>query len=499
MDRDLEKKIFLLLGAYFLLQLIIRLLVSPSLELDEAEQLLLTQQPSLGYGSQPPLYTWLLSGLFHLFGVHIFSLALLKNLLLFCTYVLVYRCARSQGFGIPASAATMLSLFFIPQIAWESQRDLTHSVLVTTLTAATIFCWMRLRQDQSNANFVLVGLCWGMGLLGKYNFGIFLVSLLAASLTIAEYRNLILTPRIMLSVTTMLTVVAPHVIWAATHLPLLMTSSGKFKQAARGSYLLSITQGVGSLVLAALAFSAPILIIYLFVRYWNRAALHADISVVQLRPLAPNLLLHCILFSMAVCLFMVFAFQVTVFKDRWMQPLLFFLPLALLPAMESALTYKRARLIRVLAGLSAVLVLVGLSLRAIAAPYTGSVTRFNMPYIELVSQLTAQVKLADIILAENSLLGGNLKLQYPSVPVAITGGAGLFHARQPDSILVVWQDTSNWKQNENLVALVNKMVGDMVSETTYSKVQTQFRFVPAKTMSVFSALISRKTPTANHK
>jgi 4-amino-4-deoxy-L-arabinose transferase-like glycosyltransferase len=75
MERRDVQRIVVVLGIYFLLQLIIRLLISPNLELDEAEQLLLTQQLSLGYGSQPPLYTWLLSGLFSLFGVSIFSLA----------------------------------------------------------------------------------------------------------------------------------------------------------------------------------------------------------------------------------------------------------------------------------------------------------------------------------------------------------------------------------------------------------------------------------------
>src|SRR5437868_3512212 len=50
---------FALLGCYFLLQTLFRTLVSDSAELDESEQLLWAQAWQWGYGSDPPLYTWL--------------------------------------------------------------------------------------------------------------------------------------------------------------------------------------------------------------------------------------------------------------------------------------------------------------------------------------------------------------------------------------------------------------------------------------------------------
>src|SRR5262245_21622617 len=74
---------------YFGAHLLSRVLVSDALELDEAEQTLWTQQLHAGYGAQPPLYTWLQWGVFQLFGVSVFSLALLKNLLLALTYTFV--------------------------------------------------------------------------------------------------------------------------------------------------------------------------------------------------------------------------------------------------------------------------------------------------------------------------------------------------------------------------------------------------------------------------
>src|SRR5512133_574724 len=62
---------------------VLRTVLSPTANLDEAEQLMLTQDWALGYGPQPPLYTWLQACVFQVFGVSIFSLAVLKNGLLF--------------------------------------------------------------------------------------------------------------------------------------------------------------------------------------------------------------------------------------------------------------------------------------------------------------------------------------------------------------------------------------------------------------------------------
>ena len=60
-------KIFCLLAAYFLAHVVVRVTISDSLELDEAEQLVLGQALSWGYGTKPPLYSWLQIGFFRIF------------------------------------------------------------------------------------------------------------------------------------------------------------------------------------------------------------------------------------------------------------------------------------------------------------------------------------------------------------------------------------------------------------------------------------------------
>lgn len=80
---------------YFALQLAARVWASGSVELDEAEQLIWTQHLRLGYGPQPPLYTWVQWAFFEVFGVSVFALALLKNLLLLGTYSFTFLDRKS--------------------------------------------------------------------------------------------------------------------------------------------------------------------------------------------------------------------------------------------------------------------------------------------------------------------------------------------------------------------------------------------------------------------
>jgi len=75
--------LLLVFAGYFLLQAISRGLISETLGMDDAQESLLAQKWSWGYGPQPPLYTWLVIIFSNIFGLSSFTMALLKNALLF--------------------------------------------------------------------------------------------------------------------------------------------------------------------------------------------------------------------------------------------------------------------------------------------------------------------------------------------------------------------------------------------------------------------------------
>jgi 4-amino-4-deoxy-L-arabinose transferase-like glycosyltransferase len=487
MERNDVQRIVAALGIYFLLHLGIRLIFYSSPELDEAEQLLLAQQLSFGYGSQPPLYTWLVAGLFKLFGVSIFCLALLKNTLLFSTYLLTYHAARGFGYDRTQSVVAMLSLLFIPQIAWESQRDLTHSVLAVTLVAATIVSLLKAKREPSTHNYLLLGLCWGAGFLAKYNYAVFWGSLVIASLTITEYRSLLLRRRAVYAFGMMLTVVAPHAIWAATHIPALMSSSSKFKQAVHKSYVASVLKGTSSLLLAAVAFAGPLLLIYGLLWYRRRRDQLRQSSSSQ----SPALLLRCVLISLLICLLMVLVFRVTAFKDRWMQPILFFLPLVLMPFVGTVLATHKARIVRLLALFVACLTLTGMALRVELATAMGSKHRFNLPYRVMLDQLAPLVAASELVLAPNAALGGLLRLQYPETHITCPGVVKMYHNESPSQMLVVWQNKLTEQQGQDIWPIAVQMMGGLPVVSSGRTVTASYDDDSADSLQITSVLLTR--------
>ena len=76
-------------------------------------------------------------------GNGVVALALFKNSLLLASLVFTYLAVREIVDDERVALVAMFSMLLFPQITWESQRDLTHSVLATALAAATFFVALR--------------------------------------------------------------------------------------------------------------------------------------------------------------------------------------------------------------------------------------------------------------------------------------------------------------------------------------------------------------------
>src|SRR3989338_3923217 len=115
---DFEKKFIFLVLVYFTLQIIVRTFISGSLEFDEAEQVLFSQQLSLGYGPQPPLYEWLQKLFFSVFGLNVFSLSLFKNILFVIIYSFLFKSARLVLKNDKQAGLASLLLLLTHTYAW---------------------------------------------------------------------------------------------------------------------------------------------------------------------------------------------------------------------------------------------------------------------------------------------------------------------------------------------------------------------------------------------
>jgi hypothetical protein len=405
----------LLVAAYFVLQTISRVVLSASLELDEAEQVFVFQRLQLGYDTQPPLYAWLQWLMFSVFGVNLFALSAFKNLLLFATYYGMYRLARPL-IGTAGAIVAAASLILFPQIAWESQRDLTHSVLLAAIASLTLWCYFALLRNPGAVRYALLGLLIGLGLQSKYNFAMFAGGVAVASLLVPEHRRIVWNRKIAVALAVAALCLLPHGLWLLDHFG---TAAGgtlhKMQEGVDdGGYLRNVGRGLRSMLTAALAFLTPMWIVYgLAARRCMRQA-----ATGWRNPDARFFVwLYAACFAAMIAL--VLTGEVGKIKDRWMQPLLFSVPLAfflLLPACANAVVHRR--ILRVAAAF-AVLILLALPLRTEVGRLLGRQVRTHLPYPELAAQIARRFPQAGVVVAGDRQSAGNLFFQRPSLPTRL--------------------------------------------------------------------------------
>ena len=399
------------IATYFVFQVVLRLTLGDSLELDEAEQMILGQRLQAGYTGQPPLYTWLQIGFFAVFGHGVLALTLLKNLLLFLTFAGSFFAARQLGIRAALASASALSLLLLTDIGWESQRDLTHSVLVTSMAALTLWlgCTMASGEVQLK-HYALFGVLIGLGALSKPNYLFFLAALVLSLYSLD--RRLILRPAFLLSLLIATVLVSPYALWMSETTGVATSSMGKLDTTGPVS-LENLARNLAALGTAVLQFGVLFVVLFVAtVRVWPRGWSPRDAAG---KPAPVLLLLRLFWFSLAILLAYLLITGASTFKGRWLLPLLFYLPLlffALAPtdAFSERVVRRYAKVLLA----AAILVSVGLFARVYVGPFFDKYTKPHFPAAELARVLDERIEGRWPIVAENSLIAGNLKLHLPA-------------------------------------------------------------------------------------
>lgn len=453
---DSRRAFFSLLAVYFFLQLVLRLSMPDSLDLDEAEQIFQAQWWLLGYGPQPPLYNWLQKIFLGIFGQHILALSLFKNLLLLTTWSSIYLVARRVLDSNRLAALATLSLVFIPQISWESQRDLSHSVIVTTLSILTFYQGFRVIEKPVVQNYLLLGLVVGLGCNTKYSYLLFVAALFVAALSIADIRRQLLRPMLIPAALIALAISAPHWWWLADNLGLASDSTiSKLMRPSDQSFLALRWEGLFSLLTASLQFIALFAVVFagFFVRIGTRST--------ESRNLAEQLLWRYFVALAGLFLLFILLTGVNFIKDRWMQPLLLVVPIAAFAFWGR----ERTRVYRAYA-LSALvfmaLIPCLLALRIVAVDVTGRPERLNMPYGELVTEAFPDQQPA-LVLTERVRTAGNIRLQMAQARVLTAERMDMGSWTVPDTgeTWMIWNATGLDKIPEELATAVNQLEPEM--------------------------------------
>ncbi len=501
-QKDLTLKFFLALCSYFTLHIALRVTLSGSLDYDEAEQALLSQWLLAGYTEQPPLYTWIQYFLFALFGKNVFAVSLLKNGLLLLTYICVFFAAKEILRDTRSAILAALSLLLIPQIGWESQRDMTHTTLVVFAAAATLWQVMRLIKTQSLTNYCILGLLLGTGILAKANFALFLAVLLLTLSSFSEGRKLIFSKKICAGLLITIAFGGTYFLWISGNQDIVFSSTHKFEREI-GNYW---TKGTASLIGTSFQFLTPLWLICLciFPAGFSLKQNHEDCFHRQF-------INRYMLFLFLVLFVVVLAGKVTFVKDRWLQPLLFVAPIfffaRLSPITITPTRYKLFLRIVAVAALAIYLAftirVVGasyaesfyrlkldiefaLNTRVVAAPYTGSFSRLNFPFNTFAEEMRRLGFANGLIISDNRFIAGNLHIQFPGSAALIPEYRfeRLVDRTRYSQAAVVWQAAQSLAIPADLQIFLEKTYNIKVADYPIYYLEHPYLFARSETVAL---------------
>jgi len=395
--------------------------VSSALKWDEAEQMIWSQQLLPGYGTQPPLYTWLQWGANALLGPGVLALAALKQTLLALTYALMWLAAR-EVLAPRAAFWASAGMVLIPSLGWFSIRDQTHTILVTTMACGAWWMLVRIVRYRRQADFAWLGLFCGLGMLAKYNFALFAGALLLAALSVPEARRALLARGWWWTPLVALLVVLPHGLWLLGHLQqasdgtLRKMEMGGRSPLATGLRELAIAW-FGSVLLWALAALAAF-----GGAWWRRPPdADADAAATRTRWLAQVGWRYLMVVTLPL-IGMVLVAHVTSFRDRWLLPLMCGFPLIAMAARPWLDTLRGGRRMTwAIVGFALLTVLVA-GMRPWLAARDKTPDELNHPIAELgIALRQAGYDGTSPILGADHMLAGALRTRFPLATVDACG------------------------------------------------------------------------------
>ncbi|QND49973.1 hypothetical protein HB780_31395 [Rhizobium lusitanum] len=436
--------IILLLAGYFLLEFAVRLVMPHGMRYDESQQALFSQWLTLGYDSQPPLYNWVQALVVSIFGLSLTTISIVKNVVLFLVYFSYYKLAKEVLSDKVFAAIATLSLLTMPQLFWEAQRDLTHTV--TQLLAINLFLYGTIRtlKAPSTGSYVLTGVALGIGMLSKYNFALLAAAATVAVLMHPQGRARIFDKRFLLTLLIAALTFLPHGLWLIHNLDIASGRTlGIMGQNAPKSAFTKLLKGPLEFVKLVVVIVAPTLLVYWLV--------FGKSFFGNLRQSNEWTRFFEVLFAViaALVLILIIAIGMTALRDRWLMPFLFLLPIYVCLKMDVA-GVKAADFGKRFFFVPLAMMLFVPVLLWVCATFPllfGSYEHYNSPYPTFVRQVVeTEGKKPGLMLTDNWLPAGNLHLQLPDVPTMSLFFGNLtadyvWTADRP--ILVVWQPRSD--------------------------------------------------------
>jgi hypothetical protein len=416
------------LAAYLLVHFALRLLMAPTLGIDDAEQVLFAQDWAWGYRfRQPPLFTWLLLPVSEVTGPGILAVSLVRYALI-GLYLLFFHLTALRWVGDRQLAALATgSNVLIYVFAYYAHHDLTHTTMLATMIAMTFYVLARLMERPAALDYLLLGVCFGLGMLSKWNFAFLIAAVTLGLLLVKELRGLVLSRKALLTALAAAATTAPTLIWMYGQGQGFIDLAARISAPRGGAPeapAQALIDGSAAWALALVTFPQPFLVIFLLV---FAGALRRALKPTGRAPApasdgagAPpaTAILRFMGFTMIIAAVLYWALVPLVgavtFKERWMHPVLAVLPIFLFAFLRRG--QVSAKSVRIYLAVILVVSLAALGARAgrylLGADYCGK-CRELAPFGTLARDLGGAGFTGGTIVAGEFHVGGNLRAAFP--------------------------------------------------------------------------------------
>lgn len=386
--------LFLFTALIFVIRVFLR---SQTLELDEAEQVVMAQELLPGYPNQPPFYSWLQYGFFKILGVNLISLALLKSTLLFGCYYVFHQICRLHCQSVLLAWCATLSWAFIPAISLDLLKDNTHSILALLSVCLTWYWFIAPPRLSKTSWYLIFGCIIGVGFLSKFNYFFFFIILLCSAISIDEYRNKLMQRGMLLTLLVAFSIASPYLVWLFYHPDVGLYNAYKLVPQNKQQW-----EGIIQLIKASVFFVSPVLIIAFLFFPLNRW--------IKQRTAANHLLSRYHAISLPFLAIVILVAGLRDFETRWLIPILFLCPVLYFSQVKpSDKLVLRAKYFLILC----LVIQLTLLLTLIYRSHNKQKIRNQFPLNQVVQTLKNDLAV-DYIVSDSYWLLGNLLTQLPT-------------------------------------------------------------------------------------
>ncbi len=399
---------------------LVRILLSQTLQVDDAEQIDHAQNLLLGYPiPQPPLYSWLSWSMFEIFGTGLLALTILKYVLIALTFWLTWLVSNQLFQHLQTRYIATFSYLLMPSFAWHMHQGFTHTILLGFGIILSLHALLRVKDSPNLKNYAYLGFAFGIGLMAKYSFLLFMIPVLISALSISSFRKAILQPKFLLTLLVFILIIAPHAYWLTQHYQEVFGSIDQKLKVTNDNLLLDRMKSAGKFAGAAIAFVVPFAIVSI-ISSWKRL-----FNIDKQSEQSDGFILLNRFYLVIIASVIVLAMFVSMphFKVRWFHPLMMIFPLWILGRIERKELLSKA-VMRWFTGTTIAFTILILSVRILQVtigPELGNYGRLNRPIIETFEKLPAYLTDNSILITKDGFIGSHLLSHYQQQSIVIEG------------------------------------------------------------------------------